>query len=198
MGATITTIPDGKQLPIDSLPGTIAYSGSLVGSITTNYAGNQYVQSFLNNGTNITYFSGFNLVQQAALVTLSASSVLAAYATPQLILPFPAGTPSTSIIVPVSWSLITTVSTAFAGGGNAVIQYGNTAQGAGTIAIASAIPAADVTSATTATFSGAGIQAGSGVAGAGLYFSNITGAFTGGAGSTLGLQVNYVLFNPLA
>ena len=198
MGSTVTTSPDGVPLPIDSLPVSIAYSGTLTGSMTWDYAGKQYVQSYLNNGTNITYISGYNLVQQSAIIMLSAANVLAAYATPQLILPFPVSTPSTSIIVPVSWSIVNTVGTAFAGGGNAVIQYGNTAHGAGTLAIASAIPAADVTSATTATFTGAGILAGAGVAGAGLYFSNITGAFTGGTGSTLGISVNYVLFNPIA
>ena len=59
MSETVTTIPDGVQLPLDSLPATIAYSGSFVSTITVVYEGNTYVQTFTNNGTNITAFTGW-------------------------------------------------------------------------------------------------------------------------------------------
>jgi hypothetical protein len=50
---------DGAMLPLDSLPITLAYSGSFVSTITTVYQGNTYVQTFTNNGTNITEISGW-------------------------------------------------------------------------------------------------------------------------------------------
>lgn len=50
---------DGAMLPLDSLPLTLAYSGTFVSTITVNYAGNTYVQTFTNNGTNITAISGW-------------------------------------------------------------------------------------------------------------------------------------------
>lgn len=50
---------DGAMLPLDSLPTTIAYTGSFVQTITVSYAGNTYVQTFGNNGTQITTISGW-------------------------------------------------------------------------------------------------------------------------------------------
>ena len=50
---------NGTQLPLDSLPMTFAYSGSLVATINVNYQGNTYVQTFTNNGTQITGISGW-------------------------------------------------------------------------------------------------------------------------------------------
>jgi hypothetical protein len=51
---------DGAMLPLDSLPQTFAYSGGFISTITVQYAGNTYVQTFENNGTNITFISGWN------------------------------------------------------------------------------------------------------------------------------------------
>ena len=58
MGATVTA-SNGVQLPIDSLPVTITYSGSFVSTMTTIYAGIVYVQTFTNNGTDVTAFSNW-------------------------------------------------------------------------------------------------------------------------------------------
>lgn len=58
MSETVTG-SDGAALPLDSLPLTIAYSGSFVITLTTTYAGNTYVQTFGNDGTNITTISGW-------------------------------------------------------------------------------------------------------------------------------------------
>ena len=51
---------DGAMLPLSSLAQQIMYSGDFVSSITVLYAGNTYVQTFLNDGTNIIYISGWN------------------------------------------------------------------------------------------------------------------------------------------
>lgn len=50
---------DGTQLPLDSIPGTITYSGSFVSTIVVSYEGNTYTQTFSNNGTVITGFSNW-------------------------------------------------------------------------------------------------------------------------------------------
>lgn len=59
MSATVTAT-DGTQLPIDSLENILTYSGGFISTITVNYEGytaNQYVQTFTNDGTNITAIS---------------------------------------------------------------------------------------------------------------------------------------------
>ena len=55
----ITAIPNGMSLPVDSLPFTMTYSGSIVATITVHYAGITYINTFTNNGTQITGSSGY-------------------------------------------------------------------------------------------------------------------------------------------
>ena len=50
---------DGAMIPLDSIPQTFAYSGSFISTITVVYQTNTYVQTFTNNGTNITNISGW-------------------------------------------------------------------------------------------------------------------------------------------
>jgi hypothetical protein len=50
---------DGAMLPLSSLAQQFTYSGTFVSTITVLYQGNTYVQTFLNDGTNITYISGW-------------------------------------------------------------------------------------------------------------------------------------------
>jgi hypothetical protein len=57
MSETVTTTPDGNALPVSSLNQTFVYSGSFVSTITVSYQSNTYVQTFTNNGTNITTIS---------------------------------------------------------------------------------------------------------------------------------------------
>ena len=61
MSSTVTTIPDGVELPLDSLEQAFVYSGSFISTITVEYSGNTYVQTFTNNGTDITNISGWIL-----------------------------------------------------------------------------------------------------------------------------------------
>ena len=58
MGQTVQT-NDGAMLPLDSLAQQFVYSGSFISTITVQYAGSTYVQTFLNNGTDIIYISGW-------------------------------------------------------------------------------------------------------------------------------------------
>jgi hypothetical protein len=50
---------DGAMLPLDSLATQLFYSGGFISTISVIYAGKTYVQTFLNNGTNIIYISGW-------------------------------------------------------------------------------------------------------------------------------------------
>lgn len=53
MSDTVTAT-DGALLPLISLAQTYAYSGGFLSTITVSYSGNTYVQTFTNDGTNIT------------------------------------------------------------------------------------------------------------------------------------------------
>lgn len=56
---------DGTQLPVENLPVAIAYSGSFISTLTVQYEAislptpnlSNFVQTFTNNGTNITNIS---------------------------------------------------------------------------------------------------------------------------------------------
>lgn len=50
---------DGAMLPLPSLATQITYSGGFVSTLQVIYAGATYTQTFLNNGTNIIYISGW-------------------------------------------------------------------------------------------------------------------------------------------
>jgi len=52
----------GTPLPLDSLPSTLVFSGGFISTITVQYFGETYVQTFTNDGTDITDISGW--VQQ--------------------------------------------------------------------------------------------------------------------------------------
>ena len=58
MGATVNA-NDGQMLPIDSLPQQFTYDGDFVSTISVFYSDNLYVQTFLNDGTNIIYISNW-------------------------------------------------------------------------------------------------------------------------------------------
>lgn len=51
---------DGAMLPLSSLAQQIFYVGGFVSTITVIYADRTYVQTFLNDGTDIIYISGWN------------------------------------------------------------------------------------------------------------------------------------------
>jgi hypothetical protein len=134
--------------------------------------------------------SNANLV--AVSVTLTAAQVLAAYATPIVLVPAVAG----KAYISLSGQIYTNVSgTAFAGGGVAIVQYAATAHGAGTDFLAATIPAAEITAASSQIYTLAGLASttvSTGITDEGIYFSNATGPFTGGAGSSLTITLVYL------
>jgi hypothetical protein len=54
---TVTTIPNGIQVPIGDLVQTFTYSGSLIATITVAYQGKTFIQTYANNGTQVTSIS---------------------------------------------------------------------------------------------------------------------------------------------
>lgn len=58
MSDTITA-SNGAMLPLSSLSQTLAYDGDFVSTITVSYQGITYVQTFTNNGTDITAISNW-------------------------------------------------------------------------------------------------------------------------------------------
>ena len=129
-----------------------------------------------------------------ATVTLNTAAVTGAYAAPSLVLAAP-GAGKTIILLNVQ--IYTNVSTAFAGGGVALLQYDNTVHGAGTNALSATTPAAEITAAASQIYSQLGIGSiattvTTGVTNKGIYFSNQTGAFTAGTGSSLTFTIQYL------
>ena len=57
--SSVITADNGVQIDLDNVTQTMAYSGDFVSTITVVYAGNTYVQTFTNNGTNITEVSNW-------------------------------------------------------------------------------------------------------------------------------------------
>jgi hypothetical protein len=53
------TANDGVALPLCNLPLAIVYDGDFVSTLTVQYRGNTYVQTFTNDGTNITEISAW-------------------------------------------------------------------------------------------------------------------------------------------
>jgi len=50
---------DGTMLPLEDIPLTFAFSGGFIATITGVYQGKTYVQTYTNNGTNITAISAW-------------------------------------------------------------------------------------------------------------------------------------------
>lgn len=53
------TASNGVQLDLGSLEQTFVYSGGFISTATVVYSGITYVQTFTNNGSNITVVSGW-------------------------------------------------------------------------------------------------------------------------------------------
>lgn len=58
MSSTVTA-DNGTMLPLEDMPLTFVFSGSFLSTITGVYQGITYVQTYTNNGTNITHISAW-------------------------------------------------------------------------------------------------------------------------------------------
>ncbi len=184
--STVYTIPDAGN----------AVGRFLVGASATPFvSGNLPVASgtgglMADSGTPLV-----NLQPYSVTVTMNTASVIGAYATPVQILPTPG---AGKAIMVLSAQIVTEVSTPFATGGVAIIQYGNSVHGAGTLAIDATTPAAEITAASSQIYTQYGlasttVTATAAITATGIYFSNQTGAFTDGTGSTVSVVLTYMV-----
>lgn len=152
---------------------------------------------FLHVNPSFTSLLPLNSIAQTVSVTLTPAQVLAAYATPQLLIAAPG---ASKAIIASELDLYTKVSTVFAGGGVGIIQYGATVHGAGVNALSATIPAAEITASSSQVYVLYGppvANPATAISNLGLYFSNATGAFTGGSGSSLTFNLSYKVINAL-
>ena len=127
---------------------------------------------------------------------MNTAAVNGAYATPvQLIAAPGAG----NAIMVLNAQIGTVVGTsAFAAGGVAHVQYGNTVHGGGSNALSATTPSTEITAATSQIYSQLGLGSiattvSTGISGLGIFFSNATQAFTTGVGSTVTITLTYVI-----
>lgn len=132
---------------------------------------------------------------QIAQITLTAAQINTMFTTPVLVIP--AQGTGTIIVITRSWYYLTGP-TPFTGGGIFTLSFGSPVISA---AISATIPVATftglsvnafLTSASTTAFQGT-----SNALNQGVYASNATGVFAGGAGSTLTINVQYLVFSNL-
>jgi hypothetical protein len=135
-----------------------------------------------------------NIQLNTVNISLNQAAVQGAFGAPfQLIAP-----PGSGKVILVTYAAIYTnfQTSAFANGGVSIVQYDSTVHGAGTNALAATIPAAEITAAASQLYSLNGQTAGvlTAVTNKGIFFSNQTGAFTGGsASSTVIISLNYIV-----
>ena len=187
--ASVYTLPD----PGAATSNIAVTGGALVSGNFPKASGTAGV--LVDSGIAFAPASGVIGVPYVATVVMNTAAVTGAYATPFQLIAAPGA--SLAIMV-LNAQVITEVSTAFATGGVAQIQYNNTVHGGGTIATSATIAAAEITAATSQIFTMAPIAAATVMATAtfknlGLFFSNATGAFTSGSGSTVTCVITYVL-----
>lgn len=131
-------------------------------------------------------------------VTFNTAQMVTAYDTPLTIVANPL---SSQMILVLQASVYTasTGNTPYATGTAPIIQYStggtNGAHGLGTIATAAGLAAGDITAATSQVRNLFGIATGAqtGLSGKGLYFSNATGDYTAGTGTSVTITVVYQL-----
>lgn len=130
--------------------------------------------------------------------TFNTAQMVTAYDTPLTIVANPLAS-QMILVLQASVYTASTGNTAYATGTAPIIQYSsggtNGAHGLGTIATASGLVAGDITAATSQVRNLFGIATGvqTGLSGLGLYFSNATGDYTGGTGTSITITVVYQL-----
>jgi hypothetical protein len=173
----------------------------LIGATATPFVSGNFPQ---NSGTaGLMIDSGLSVSSVSSVVTnvgnwtlvaftLNQAAVQGSYATPTQLVATPG---ANKVLVPIWATVYTNFQTAaFANGGVGIVQYGNTAHGAGTNALAATIPAAEITAAASQIYNLAGNSANAltAVTNLGLFWSNQTGAFTAGnAASTVVITILY-------
>ena len=205
-GTTLSNQTTQAQAQVLTFPDVGAATGNIIASGSSLVSGNLNKNSgtsglVVDSGISATSVSGaitqLGQLYQAS-VTFNATQMATAYATPLTIVANPA---ASQMILVLQASVYTgsTGNTPYATGTAPIIQYSsggsNGQHGAGTIATAAGLVAGDITAATSQVRNLFGIATGAqtGLSGLGLYFSNATGAYTGGTGTSITITVVYQL-----
>jgi hypothetical protein len=61
MSGIAKTVPNGVDLPVDSLEQVFAYEAGQVSTITVQYQGHTYIQTFIWDGDNVASISAWTL-----------------------------------------------------------------------------------------------------------------------------------------
>lgn len=150
------------------------------------------------------YGQWFNLVQaninnllgegQQAVVTLNNTQMASVYAVPFILIPSPGA--SAVIFIKNVWVYTNSTGfTPFATGTAPIIQYGTTVHGGGTLATSTGLVTGDITTATSQVRNLGPLVTGAltGLSNKEITFSNATGAYTAGTGSSITFIINYVV-----
>ena len=129
-----------------------------------------------------------------ATVTLTAAQVIAAYATPEVLIPAQSG--KVAVIIAATVYTSSTGQTPFATGVAPIIQYDTTVHGGGTIAVGAGLVTGDITAAASQvrTLGQAASAVYTGLTNKAVTFSCTT-AYTAGTGSTVTFVLQYLLLN---
>ncbi|MES2356259.1 MAG: hypothetical protein V4568_18010 [Pseudomonadota bacterium] len=183
--ASVITIPDAGN----------AVGRFLIAASATPFVAGNIPQASGTGGLMVDSGVSFaSLAPVTVSITMNTASVVGAYATPVQIVAGQAG----KAIMILAAQIITEVSTPFATGGVAQLQWGNTNHAGGTVAADATIPAAEITAAASQIYTQYGVattavNATAAVTGLGIYFTNATGAYTNGTGSTVTVVLQYML-----
>ena len=193
--STVLTFPD-----VGAATGNVLAAGAALVSGNLNKASGTS-GAIVDSGITATSVSGA-ITQLGQLfqvsVTFNTASMVTAYDTPLTIV----GNPSASQVILLLQTSVYTASTghtAYATGTAPIIQYStggtNGQHGLGTIATAAGLVAGDITAATSQVRNLFGIATAAltGLSGKGIYFSNATGDYTAGTGTSVTITLVYQL-----
>lgn len=201
-GNTNTTISNVAmgQASVISIPDPAAPTADFVLAPSALVSGNILQASgtaglVVDSGVSTTSISGaitqLGQLQQIS-VTLTPAQVIAAYATPIVLIPAVAG--KVAIVHSATVYTASTGNTAFATGVAPIIQYGTTVHGGGTIAVGAGLVTGDITAAASQvrTIGNAASAAYTGITNTAVTFSCST-AYTAGAGTNVTFTLVYEL-----
>lgn len=187
--ASVVTIPDpGAATANFAVAPAALVSGNLVEASGT-------VGLVADSGITVSSVSGA-VTQLGQLyqttVTLNTAAVIAAYATPQVLIPAVAG--KVAVIVAANVYTASTGNTAFTTGVAPIIQYGATVHGAGTIAVGAGLVTGDIEAAASQvrTLGPAASTTYTGITNAPVTFSCTT-AYAAGTGTSVTFTLVYQL-----
>ena len=187
--AQVLTLPDvGATTGNVLAAGAALVSGNLVQASGTTGA---VVDSGVTAASVSTVITQLGQLQQVS-VTLNTAAVIAAYATPQILIAAVAG--KVAVIHSANVYTASTGNTPFATGVAPIIQYGTTVHGAGTIAVGTGFVTGDITAAASQvrTINAAASAVYTGVTNTPIAFSCTT-AYTAGTGTSVTFTLVYEL-----